>query len=75
MTSTLAASIETKLRRSGSKSRAAGAKAYLKSDLVHLGVTVPALRAVVVAELRARPDLERAELPARDRERLLRART
>jgi 3-methyladenine DNA glycosylase AlkD len=64
MRSSIAAKIETGLRRAGSKARAEGAKAYLKSDLEHLGVTVPAMRAVVVAALRERPALERAELIA-----------
>jgi len=60
----LAASIEKGLRRCGTRARAIGAKAYLKSDLVHLGVTVPDLRRVIVAALRERPELERGELIA-----------
>jgi hypothetical protein len=43
MAKALAASIEADLRRCGSRARAIGAKAYLKSDLVHVGMTVPDL--------------------------------
>jgi len=57
----LAEQIEAELRPLGSPERAAQAKRYLKSELNHLGVTVPALRKVVVAFLRARPELERAD--------------
>ena len=57
----LAEQIEAELRPLGSPERAAQAKRYLKSELKHLGVTVPALRIVVVAFLRARPELERAD--------------
>jgi 3-methyladenine DNA glycosylase AlkD len=64
MASALATTIEAGLRRVGTKARAAGAKAYLKSDLEHLGVTVPEMRKIVVAALRERPELARGELIA-----------
>ena len=41
-----AAGIEAELRRSGSRERAAGEKAYLKSDLRFLGVTLAQIRRV-----------------------------
>jgi 3-methyladenine DNA glycosylase AlkD len=46
---TLAEQIERALRPLGTKERAVKEKAYLKSDLVHLGVTVPQVRSVVKA--------------------------
>ena len=52
----LADQLEADLRALGTAERAAQEKRYLKSDLEHLGVTVPALRKVVVALLRAQPD-------------------
>jgi 3-methyladenine DNA glycosylase AlkD len=56
----LADQLEAELRALGTAERAAQEKRYLKSDLEHLGVTVPALRKVVVAFLRvllrAQPD-------------------
>jgi 3-methyladenine DNA glycosylase AlkD len=54
----LADQLEAELRALGTAERAAQEKRYLKSDLEHLGVTVPALRKVVVAFLRARPGLD-----------------
>ena len=45
--SELAAKIERALKPLGTKDRAVHEKAYLKSDLVHLGVTMPKLRAAV----------------------------
>jgi 3-methyladenine DNA glycosylase AlkD len=44
----LAAQIEVALAKLGSKSRARGAKAYLKSDLDFLGVPMPRLRSTVL---------------------------
>ena len=58
----LADQLETELRGLGTAARAAQEKRYLKSDLEHLGVTVPALRKVVVAFLRAQPDLDREDV-------------
>jgi 3-methyladenine DNA glycosylase AlkD len=48
----LADQLEADLRALGTAERAAQEKRYLKSDLEHLGVTVPVLRKVVVAFLR-----------------------
>jgi 3-methyladenine DNA glycosylase AlkD len=58
------AAIEASLRSLGTPQRAASEKAYLKSDLEFTGTPVPAIRAVVRAWCRARPDLTRAELIA-----------
>ncbi|HEX7506491.1 MAG TPA: DNA alkylation repair protein [Polyangia bacterium] len=58
----LADQLEAELRALGTAERAAQEKRYLKSDLEHLGVTVPALRKVVVAFLRAQPDLDREDV-------------
>ncbi|MCA9590147.1 MAG: DNA alkylation repair protein, partial [Myxococcales bacterium] len=44
--------------------RAASEKAYLKSALKHLGVTVPETRRIAKAFLKANPDLDRAGLRA-----------
>lgn len=48
----------------GTSARARGEKAYLKSDLDHLGVPMPGIRRTVVAALRDAPDLTRTELLA-----------
>jgi len=48
----------------GSPARAAAEKAYLKSQLDHLGVGVPKVRAIVRAAVKARPELGRDELVA-----------
>jgi 3-methyladenine DNA glycosylase AlkD len=56
-----AASIEDELRAGGTPARAEGEKAYLKSDLDFLGVTVAQVRAAV---RRVAPSLDRAELLA-----------
>ncbi len=56
------AEIESLLRPLGSRERAAGAKAYLKSDLDFLGVTTPDLRRAAKEWLRGRPPLGRAAL-------------
>ena len=58
----LADQLEAELRAMGTAARAAQEKRYLKSDLEHLGVTVPALRKVVVAFLRAHPDFARDDV-------------
>lgn len=58
----IAVEIERLLRPLGSPERAAGAKAYLKSDLDFWGVTTPDLRKAVRGWLRGRPPLGRAEL-------------
>ena len=55
----LADQLEVELRALGTAERAAQEKRYLKSDLEHLGVTVPALRKVVVAFLHTQPDFDR----------------
>jgi 3-methyladenine DNA glycosylase AlkD len=53
----LAAQIEAALAPLGTKARAKGAKAYLKSDLAFLGVDAPRLRATVLGLVRtAAPD-------------------
>ncbi len=52
----LADRLEAELRVLGTAERAAQEKRYLKSDLEHLGVTVPVLRKVVVALRRAHPE-------------------
>jgi 3-methyladenine DNA glycosylase AlkD len=51
------AAIVERLRAGGDEERAAGSKAYLKSDLDFWGVGVPAVRAVVKAMVPARPEL------------------
>ncbi|HBL32102.1 MAG TPA: DNA alkylation repair protein [Acidobacteria bacterium] len=56
--------IETLLRALGNPERAAGAKAYLKSDLDFLGVPTPDLRTAVGAWLEGHPALDRAALLA-----------
>jgi alkylated DNA nucleotide flippase Atl1/3-methyladenine DNA glycosylase AlkD len=56
------AGIEKLLRSLGDPERAAGAKAYLKSDLTFWGVTTPALRKAFRAWLKARPPLGRSDL-------------
>lgn len=55
----LAGQLEAELRALGTAARAVQEKRYLKSDLEHLGVTVPAMRKVVVAFLRAQPGFDR----------------
>ena len=56
--------IERELRDLGTPERAAGTKAYLKSDLEFTGTTVPATRSVIRSWCRARPALTREELTA-----------
>ena len=60
----LARELEAALRAAGDPERAAGAKAYLKSDLEFLGVPAPPLRAVARAFLAEHPDIDRAALIA-----------
>jgi 3-methyladenine DNA glycosylase AlkD len=64
----LAEQIEAELRAVGTPARAIQEKRYLKSDLVHLGTTVPALRKIVVAFRRAHPELGHDEVVALARE-------
>lgn len=56
--------IERELRDLGTPERAAGTKAYLKSDLEFTGTTVPATRSVIRSWCRARPALTRDDLTA-----------
>ena len=58
----LADQLEAELRILGTAERAAQEKRYLKSDLEHLGVTVPALRKAVLAFLRAQPDFDHEDV-------------
>lgn len=51
----LADELEARLARLGTRRRAVGAKAYLKSDLVFLGVDTPTMRAAVRDLARAHP--------------------
>jgi 3-methyladenine DNA glycosylase AlkD len=60
----LAGEIEASLREAAVPGRAEQEKRYLKSSLVHLGASVPAIRRIAVATRRARPDLDRAGLLA-----------
>jgi 3-methyladenine DNA glycosylase AlkD len=59
-----AARLHEQLRVLGTPERALAERAYLKSDLIHLGVAVPAVRRVGSAHVRARPDLTHDELVA-----------
>jgi len=60
----LAGRIEAALRRLADPARAAGAKAYLKSDLDFIGVATPEFRRAIKAELKAAPPLDRPTLLA-----------
>jgi 3-methyladenine DNA glycosylase AlkD len=60
----LAAEIERALRAAATPGRAEQEKRYLKSALVHLGASMPAIRKIAVATQRANPDLDRAGLLA-----------
>lgn len=64
MSGSLAAQLEAALARQGTKARAGDQKAYLKSALVHLGVTVPKLRATVAMLDRAQPPMTHDDLVA-----------
>ena len=56
--------IDAELRAHASPERAAQERAYLKSDLEHLGVSVPAIRAVAKRVAARRPALGREDLLA-----------
>ena len=56
--------IDAELRARASPERAAQERAYLKSDLDHLGVSVPAVRAVAMGIAARRPALGREDLLA-----------
>jgi 3-methyladenine DNA glycosylase AlkD len=56
--------LESSLARVGTPERAAGEKRYLKSDLVHLGTTVPDNRAIMRAFAREHRDLGHDQLYA-----------
>jgi 3-methyladenine DNA glycosylase AlkD len=58
----LAGQIDTALRARGTAGRAERERAYLKSELEHYGVTVPAVRSVVKAAAVQHPDLSRDDL-------------
>jgi 3-methyladenine DNA glycosylase AlkD len=60
----LAGRLEAVLRAHGGPGRAAQEKRYLKSELVHLGASVPAVRAAARAALRQAPGLDRVALRA-----------
>ena len=60
----LAKRLERELKALGTPTRAVNEKAYLKSELTHFGVPMPAIRKAVVAALRDLRDLTRAELLA-----------
>jgi len=53
---------ERRFREAGTPARAAGSKAYLKSDLRFYGTTVPDIRGAAKDFALAHPDLSRAEL-------------
>jgi 3-methyladenine DNA glycosylase AlkD len=54
--------IDRELRKVGTPERAAGSKAYLKSDLTFYGTTMPDKRKIVRAVLKAHPELDGAGL-------------
>jgi 3-methyladenine DNA glycosylase AlkD len=58
----LAEELESELRAVGDPERAAGAKAYLKSDLEFIGVAAKPLRAVARAFLADHPEIDRSSL-------------
>lgn len=57
-----AAVLHAQLAAKGTPARAAGAKAYMRSDLEFLGVTVPDIRRIAAAWLNAKSDLDRPTL-------------
>ena len=57
-----AAGLRARLTAAGSSTRAVSEKAYLKSELQFVGSGVPAMRVIVKAWLRDRPDLGHDEL-------------
>jgi 3-methyladenine DNA glycosylase AlkD len=60
----VAGDIEAGLRAIGDPDRALSARAYLKSDLEFLGVSVPALRHTITTFSRSRPDLAHRDVIA-----------
>lgn len=64
MTSPHAAPLLASLRAAAVPARAEGERRYLKSDRVHLGVSVPAVRRIATAFGKEHPGLGRAELLA-----------
>jgi 3-methyladenine DNA glycosylase AlkD len=54
--------LDGELRAAGTPERAAGSKAYMKSDLEFYGSTVPAMRASVRALRRSHPGLDREDV-------------
>jgi 3-methyladenine DNA glycosylase AlkD len=60
----LAAELDAELRATARPERAAGEKAYLKSNLEHYGVSVPAIRSVARALHRRLPELAHDHLVA-----------
>ena len=61
---TLAAEIDAALRSHGAPERAVSERAYLKSELEHYGVSVPAVRSVAKSVRRDHPELGHDELVA-----------
>lgn len=64
----LAAALEAELRAAADPARADGERRYLRSDLEHLGVSVPAVRAAVRRLHRAHPELPHDQVVALVRE-------
>jgi 3-methyladenine DNA glycosylase AlkD len=60
----VAAAVDAELRAAGTPERAAKEQAYLKSDLVHYGTSVPATRAVAKAAIREHGGFHHDELVA-----------
>ena len=60
--SVIASEIDTDLRSSGAPDRARHEKAYLKSELAHYGVSVPAIREVAKGVRKRYPELAHDEL-------------
>jgi 3-methyladenine DNA glycosylase AlkD len=58
----LLAPLDRELRAVARPGRAAGEKAYLKSELVFYGVMVPDVRQIAVEYFKANPDLDRTDL-------------
>ncbi len=54
--------LDRQLRAAGTPARARSDQAYLKSDLVFYGVTIPDIRRITIAYAKAHPELERREL-------------
>jgi 3-methyladenine DNA glycosylase AlkD len=63
-TDRLVRELERALRAAASPDRAEHERRYLRSSLVHLGASVPAIRSAAVALARAHPDLDRAAVLA-----------